>query len=215
MSNHLFSFPHLWSITQQQSRLNASLEQQTSQEALNEYFTGSPSCYLSDPRSTVPLTLPLWPTSHWRSSQPFRDAIKAFVCSYLGCMHIRLAATKSHWLQPCTGAITFYSAENCQTFGGWSFLLVFHQFVSFFVFCYPSSIYHKGPDIAETYKGLKYPLKKYAFIPDIKFVQSDAFQVSICTSTRKTCIRFLIASIDQFDWSKFNEPQDFHTWFEC
>lgn len=99
---------------QHQTQLKASFKQQTSQEALNEYFTGSPSCYLSDPRSTVSLTLPLWPTSHWRSSQPFRDAIKAFVCGYLGCMHIRLAATKSHWLQPCTAAITFHSAENCQ-----------------------------------------------------------------------------------------------------
>lgn len=65
----------------------------------HEYFTGAPSCYLPDPCSTVSLTLPLWPTSQWRSSQPCRDSIKVFVCGYLGCMHVRLTATKSHWLQ--------------------------------------------------------------------------------------------------------------------
>lgn len=113
MYNHSFLVPHLWSVRHQESQLKASLEQQTSQ-ALHEYFTGSPSCYLSDPRSTVSPTLPLWPTSHWRSSQPFREAIKASVCGYLGCMHIGLAATKSHWLQPCTATTTLNSAGNCQ-----------------------------------------------------------------------------------------------------
>lgn len=82
------------------------------------------------------LALPLWPTSQWRSSQPTREAIKAFVCSYLGCMHIRLAATKSHLLQLCAASVTVSSAEDCQRcLDARRFLLVLDQFESFVSHC--------------------------------------------------------------------------------
>lgn len=64
------------------------------------------------------LSLSLWPTSLWRSSEPTTDVIKAFVCGCLGCMHVRLTATKSHWLQPTQPLVPLiWSAANrCRYF---------------------------------------------------------------------------------------------------
>lgn len=87
------------------------------------------------------LSLSLWPTSLWRSSEPIRDAIKAFVCGCLGCMHIRLAATKGHWLQPTQPLVPLtWSAANRRRYfharasGRQSFFVIFlKKCIYFFV----------------------------------------------------------------------------------
>lgn len=86
----------------------------------DEYFTSSPSWLLLLPAFSppsfslthVPLSLSLWPTSLWRSSEPIRDAIKAFVAGCLRCVQVCLSATKSLWLQARQPllSLTWYAA---------------------------------------------------------------------------------------------------------